>query len=271
MRLVFALAAVSLPALASAQYDGADRVEHNAFSWQGRVPAGRWLYVRNLNGPIRVESTSGDQVLVTADRVTHGDADPRQVRFVVQKADDGQGMVLCALWNAQSTCDERGYHNERNSNGWEGNRQGWVSAAFTVRVPTGVKLDVATVNGGLDVRGATAEVVANTVNGSVRAETDGGPVSARTVNGSVWARMSDAGSAHDLDFATTNGSVTVEMPSSLGAEVELSTVNGRVGTEFPVTLSGRIDPRRLRATIGDGSRHVRLRTVNGSVDLRRAS
>ena len=189
----------------------------------------------------------------------------------MQKADDGQGMVICALWHAESTCDERGYHNERASGSWEGNREGWVSAVFTVRVPSGVKLDLATVNGGLDVRGATAEVVARTVNGSVRAETGGGPVSARTVNGSLWARMSTTGDARDLDFATTNGSVTVEMPASLGAEVELSTVNGRVGTEFPITLSGRIDPRRLRATIGDGSRHLRLRTVNGSVDLRRAS
>ncbi|HEY0777338.1 MAG TPA: DUF4097 family beta strand repeat-containing protein [Gemmatirosa sp.] len=271
MRLLLALVAVCSPALALAQSDGADRVEHNAFTWQGRVPGGRWLYIKNLNGPIRVESTSGDQVVVTADRTTRGDADPNLVRFVVQKADDGQGMLVCALWGSQSSCDERGYHNERSGE-WEGSRRnGWVSAAFTVRVPNGVKLDVATVNGGLDVRGATGEVVANTVNGSVRAETGGGPVSARTVNGSVWARMSDAGTARDLDFATTNGSVTVEMPASLGAEVELSTVNGRVGTEFPVTLSGRIDPRRLRATIGDGSRHVRLRTVNGSVDLRRAS
>jgi hypothetical protein len=50
----------------------------------------------------------------------------------------------------------------------------------------------------------------------------------------------------------------------------MSTVNGRVSTEFPVTISGRIDPRRLRATIGDGSRRVTMRTVNGSVELRRA-
>lgn len=271
MRLLVCLTAL-LPALAAAQSDGPSRVEHNAFSWQGRIPGGRWLYVKNLNGPIRVESGSGDQVVVTADRVSRGDANTADVRFVVQKAGDGQGMVICALWGTRSSCDERGYQAERHTDDWGGNRHDrWVSVEFTVRVPSGVKVDLATVNGGLDVRGATADVVASTVNGSVHAETGGGPVSARTVNGSVWARMSSTGDAHDLDFATTNGSVTVEMPATLGAEVELSTVNGRVGTEFPMTLTGRIDPRRLRATIGDGSRHLRLRTVNGSVDLRRAS
>lgn len=269
--LSLALILPVLPSVTRAQ-DDPSRVEHNAFTWEGRVPAGRWLYVKNLNGPVRVEAASGDQVVITADRATRGDADPRQVRFVAQKAEDGQGEVVCALWGASSTCDEHGYHGERHSGDCGGNGcNGSVSVAFTVRVPRGVRVDLATVNGGLDVRGATADVVANAVNGSVHAETGGGPVSARTVNGSVWARMLGTGDARDLEFSSVNGSVTVEMPASLGAEVELSTVNGRVGTEFPVTISGRIDPRRLRATIGDGSRHVRLRTVNGSVELRRAS
>ena len=209
--------------------------------------------------------------MVTADRTSRGDADPKRVRFVVQKADDGQGVVICAFWNEESSCDERHYDTGRRGDYEGGWNRGWVSADFTVRLARGVKLDLSTVNGGLDVSGAGSEVVAHTVNGSVRAETGGGPVSARTVNDSVWARMLNTGDARDLEFTTVNGSVTVEMPASLGAEVELSTVNGRVGTEFPVTISGRIDPRRLRATIGDGSRHVRLRTVNGSVELRRAS
>ncbi len=63
--------------------------------------------------------------------------------------------------------------------------------------------------------------------------------------------------------------MTIEVPATLGAEVEMSTVNGRVHTDFPMTVSGRIDPRRLRATIGDGSRRLRLRTVNGNVELRK--
>lgn len=268
----FLLGAVLIPAVGAAQPDGPERVERDAFTWQGRVPAGRWLYVKNLNGPIRVEPGSGDQVVVTADRRSRGNADPKQVRFVTQKADDGQGVVICALWTPESTCDERGYHTERHrDDGDDDHDHGWVSADFTVRLPRGVRIDVATINGAVEVRGATDEVVARTINGSVRAETGGGPVSARTVNGSVWARMSETGSARDLEFTTVNGSVTVEMPPSLGADVELSTVTGRVGSEFPVTLTGRIDPRRLRATVGDGSRHVRLRTVNGNVDLRRTS
>ena len=268
--LTIAAALLALPAAAPAtaraqDWDGDARVERNAFTWAGAVPAGRWIYVRNLNGPVRVER-GGDRVEVTADRRARGGADPNRVRFVVQKAGDGQSAIVCALWDDRGSCDERGSHYDDRG---DDRRRGSVSVDFTVRVPAGVRVDVNTVNGGLEVRGVLGEVVARTVNGSVHAETGGGPVSAQTVNGSVDARMASTGDARDLDFGTINGSVNVELPPSVGAEVELSTVNGRVNTEFPVTIQGRIDPRRLRATVGDGSRRVRLHTVNGSVTLRR--
>ena len=254
--------------LAAAAQD-AERREPDAFTWSGSIPAGRWIYLRNLNGPVRVERGTSDRVEVTAERRWGRDADPQRVRFTTTRAGDGESMIVCALWTERASCDEDGYSSGRD--GWRddgGDR--WVSVHFVVRVPDGVRVDVRTVNGSLEVRGATAEVVARTTNGGVRAETLGGPVDARTTNGSIFASMRSVGDARDLEFRTTNGSVTVEMPANLGAEVEMSTVNGRVSTEFPVTISGRIDPKRLRARVGDGSRRVSMRTVNGSVELRRA-
>jgi hypothetical protein len=66
-----------------------------------------------------------------------------------------------------------------------------------------------------------------------------------------------------------NGSVIAEFANDLDADVDLSTVNGRFVTDFPVTISGRIDPRRLRATLGKGGPRIRLSTVNGNVELRK--
>jgi hypothetical protein len=270
LRPVIAVAALAaaLPAAAHAQWDDEQReqrVQRDAFAWDGTVRAGRWLYLRNVNGGIRVER-GGDRVEVRAQLRANGDARFDDVRFVAQRARDGQSMVICALWYEGSSCDEEGYRGSRDRND---RRNGSVSAEFTVRLPEGVRLDLSSVNGGLQVRGASSEVVARTVNGGIRVETLGGPVSARTVNGSIDARMSSVGDARDLEFTSTNGSVTVALPGNVGADVELATVNGRVSTDFPITVSGRIDPRRLRATIGDGSRRLRIRTVNGSVELRK--
>jgi hypothetical protein len=258
-----AAALAAAPRAAAAQSD-------TDFTWSGRIPSGRWIYVKNMNGEIRVERGTGSSVEVTARKRANDGGDPASVRIVTLKASDNESMVVCALWSEDSSCDQDSYRGGRNRNRDWDDRRGNVNVTFTVRVPDGVKVDVMTVNGGLQVDGVGAEVVARTTNGSVRAETRGGPVRAHTTNGSITARMGALGDARELDFTTTNGSVTVEVPPSLGAEIEMSTVNGRVETEFPVTLSGRIDPRRLRATIGDGSRRVRMKTVNGSVSLRKA-
>jgi DUF4097 and DUF4098 domain-containing protein YvlB len=48
-------------------------------------------------------------------------------------------------------------------------------------------------------------------------------------------------------------------------------VNGSLTSDFPIMVQGRMNPRRIRATIGKGGRRIRLETVNGSVELRKAS
>jgi hypothetical protein len=260
-------AVLLLPALAGAAAAQARRDEPDSFQWEGRVPVGRWVYLHNVNGDVRVEPGTGDRVEVRATKHWRR-GDPDAVKIEAKRARDGESVVVCALWDDERECDEDGYAGRGRRNWWGDDRND-VSVEFTVYVPRGVKVDMNTTNGGITVRGATAEVVANTTNGSVRAETSGGPVSARTTNGSIEARMRELGSARDLEFSTTNGSVIVEVPAALGAEVDMATVNGSVITDFPMTVSGRIDRRRLRATIGDGSRRLRMHTVNGNVELRK--
>jgi DUF4097 and DUF4098 domain-containing protein YvlB len=132
-------------------------------------------------------------------------------------------------------------------------------------------VDLATVNGGIEVRDVSTEVRAATVNGSITARSAGGPVYAKTVNGSINVSMGAMGRADDLEYETVNGAITLEFPANFGADLELSTVNGRVSTDFPITVSGTLSPRRLRGTVGDGRTRVRASTVNGSVTLRKGS
>ena len=273
-----ALAAMLItPTLAAAQerertrdrdrdrYESRDeRRDPEAFRWGGRIPEGSWLRVRNLNGEITVGEADGDEVEVRAvKRWRRGD--PEDVRFEVKR--DGDNVTICALWFDNSECDADSYRTRGRGEHRENND---VSVAFTVRLPRGVKVLASTVNGAVDVRGARSEVVATTVNGRVDAETSGGPVEARTVNGSLHVRMGSVEGSGDLEFATVNGSITVEGPRALDADVEMSTVNGSVRSDYPLTVSGRFTPRNLRGTIGRGGRRLALRTVNGSIELRRA-
>ena len=241
------------------------RVEREAFTWAGRVPEGRWINIRNMNGTIEVEGTSGDRVEVTATRRTRR-GDPDFVRFEVKKyGTNEQDVLVCALWGENSNCSEVDYRSR-----WDSRfRQNEVTVEFRVRVPKGVKVAAHSVNGEVRVEGATAEVDAHSTNGSIFVSTSGGPVNAETTNGSVHAVMGKFNLRGDLRFESTNGSVIAEFADDIDAEVDLSTTNGRFLTDFPVTISGRIDPRRLRATLGKGGPRIRLHTTNGNVELRR--
>ena len=256
-----ALAAAAPLADAAAQ----SRIEREAFTWEGRINQGRWINVRNLNGPIEVLRGTSDKVEVVATRITRR-GDPEYVRFEVHKYGPlEQDVLICALWGENSECDARTYRTRND--GYQ--RRHEVNVEFRIRVPRGVRVAMHTVNGEVRVDDVDSEVDAETVNGGVFVRTSSGPVNARTVNGSVRATMGRFELDTDLQFSSINGTVVAEFAEDINADVELSTTNGRFLTDFPVTISGRIDPRRLRATLGKGGPRVRLTTVNGNVELRK--
>ena len=268
MRLIQQLVlatALAAPATVAAQDRQGGR---EPFTLSERVPQGQWVRVRNLNGAMHVRASSSDRVEITATKNWRR-GDPNDVRIETKKSGDGS-ILICAIWVSSNTvCTEDQYATRDDDRRDRWNDRNDVSVDFEIRVPSGVKVGVWSVNGGVSVDGATSEVRASTVNGSVNAASSGGPVRANTVNGSVRATMGRLDGSEDLDFSTVNGSVVAEFAGDIDANIELSTVNGRFQTDWPVTITGRIDPRHLRATLGKGGRRIRLTTVNGNVELRR--
>jgi hypothetical protein len=262
LRRLTLTALVVAPTLLGAQ----DRQSDRTWSLSERVPTGQWIRVRNLNGDLRVRASSSDKVEITATKSWRR-GDPKDVRIETKKSSDGS-ILVCAFWTEDATCSESGYHSESHNDGWR-RRDNDVAVDFEIRVPKGVKVGVFGVNGGVSVEGASSEVRAGTVNGSVDAVSMGGPVQASTVNGSVHATMGRFDGDQDLNYSTVNGTVIAEFTGDVDADIDLSTVNGRFQTDWPVTISGRIDPRRLKATLGKGGRRIRMSTVNGNVELRK--
>ena len=240
-----------------------DSQSDKSFTWSGVIPNGKRIMIKDINGGIDVQHSTTGRVEVSGEKRWRR-GDPRDVRIEQKKI--GDEVLICALWHEDSRCDEDGIHTSRNS---RSNDHNDVSVHFIVKVPDGVRVDIATVNGALTVNGVTTEVRATTVNGGIDARSAGGPVRAHTTNGSIHVSMGSIGNADDLEYETVNGSVTIDLPATFGAQLELGTVNGRVTTDFPITISGTLSPRRLRGTVGDGRTRLRATTVNGSVTLRK--
>jgi Toastrack DUF4097 len=254
------LIAFAAPAYAQHDWDGPSQYDSSFSSKQSIAPGGT-IRVENLNGSIDVVASDNGTTTVNAvKRWRRGD--PSMVRILVEPGNNG--VTVCALWSDEKSCSDHGSH------GYHGNRHNDVSVQFTVHVAKGVKVDLNTVNGSVDVSGATASVDAETVNGRVEVATLGGPVTAKTVNGNVHATIEHLIKSNEpLELETVNGSVQLEAPSDLSADVDAETTNGGIQSDFPLTISSGMIGKHIHGTVGQGGRRVQLHTTNGSVKLRK--
>jgi hypothetical protein len=234
------------------------------FAWAGEMEPESVVRIRNTNGRITVKEAAGSSVQVSGTRSWRMGF-PEHVDFIVDRA--GSDVTVCAVWGKRGRCDARSYKIRRSM--WDRLLRRAVTVDFVIAVPRGVRVDVLTTNGDVDVQGAGAQVTAATTNGDVSVATSNGPISASSVNGDVIASMDSLTGSEDIDLTTVNGDVTASVPTGLDVELVMNTVNGRIDTDFPLTTSGRIDGRRLSGTLGAGGRKLTLTTVNGDAELRR--
>jgi hypothetical protein len=177
-RILAAIAAIAIvPVAASAQGDGRAA---ETWTWGGRVDAGHWMGVHNVNGSVTFEPSSDNQVHVTAVKHTNRGGSIDEVTFqVVQEAGD---VSICAIWHDNGRCSIRGFQQFERDNDHQNNR---TTVTFTVLVPRNIRVRAASVNGGVRVHEVGTEVRASTVNGTCEVSNAGGPVRASTVNGGV--------------------------------------------------------------------------------------
>jgi len=248
----------------------ADATSQNArsdeFRWSGRIAQGAAVEIKGINGDITAEpATDGDVQVVAVKSSRRGDLNSVELKVV----EHAGGVTICAIYpNDDSinpnTCEPRGSGEHRNV----GNND--VRVDFTVRVPPRVGFIARTINGEIGATSLASNVVSNTVNGSVRISTSG-YAEATTLNGQISARLGDANWPEALTFKTLNGEITLDLPADTSTEVKAETLNGTINSDFPIGLKSLTSRRRLNGRIGAGGRELVLKTLNGSINLRRAS
>ncbi len=229
------------------------------FHWHGAIAAGHQVEIKGFNGAVHAVAADGQEVEVTAIRRSQG-RNPADVPIAVVLRDGN--VTVCAT--------APGAGNDCGSVDEGPGRSGGVSVEYTVRVPKGVLFAANTVNGGISAEGLTAAVQVETVNGGIEISTTGG-VHAQAVNGSI--RASVGGTAGDLSFATVNGSIAVSLPSNASVDVKAQTVSGSISTDFPLNIPRTRPgtPKEASGQIGSGGHDLSMETVNGSIELKKAS
>jgi Putative adhesin len=129
---------------------------------------------------------------------------------------------------------------------------------------------VTTVSGDLTLSKISGEVDVETVSGDMTIEA--GELSrarVRTTNGDMELSMKLASNGR-LDAETINGEVTLKILGTVDAEFDIHTFNGEIAScygEEAVRSRERGPGHDLNFTRGSGSARVRIKTLNGGIDL----
>jgi Toastrack DUF4097 len=237
------------------------------FRWNGMVAPGASIEVKGINGEIVAEPASGTEVQVVAEkRSRNTDVNSVQIK-VVQHAG---GVTICALYpNEYGEYRDCGPGDSERKNGSGNIRNNDVQVNFTVKVPDRVGFIGKTVNGRISATSLTGNVVTRTVNGEIKLSTTG-YAEATTVNGEIAARLGNAVWPSSLTFKTVNGEINIDLPATVSTEVDAETLNGSINSDFPLEVTNLKGKKHVKGTIGTGGRDLILKTLNGSINLRRA-
>jgi hypothetical protein len=223
------------------------------FNWRGTIAAGGHLEIKGVNGNVDGAMSDGAEVQVEADIVG-----PLKDKVRVEVVPRGADVAICAVYptkdGGESGCDGKG--------NIQGDR---TKVHFRLKLPRGVPLIAKTVNGNVNLQRLQSNVEAHTVNGTVQLETNES-ASAHTVNGPITASLGRL--TQPVEFHTVNGTVSISLPRGSGANVSVSVVNGSIDSGLPMTVTGKVSPKSINGKIGGGGPELKVRTVNGSVNIR---
>ncbi|HSK20826.1 MAG TPA: hypothetical protein VK912_16855 [Longimicrobiales bacterium] len=279
-------AATALPA-------SAQRVINERFA---AAPDG-YVRVQNIAGSIKLIGWDRDSIAVTGK--VH---DTPAERFEVHRSGDG---VKIGLWDTTVERAEPSYIEVRvpaRSRVWV--RTG--SAAVFVEGVSGT-LDVNAVGGDIEVRGAPAEVFAESMTGRLTLDVRTSVARAKTVTGAILLRgtIADATATSvsgnvlledafvrrgsfesvdgelrfvgelrrgaSLDFVTHAGAVEFLLPAATDAEFRYSTYEGGLRSEFKTPIrssSSKIKGSEQNFVLGQGGAQVSVRTFRGRLTVR---
>ncbi len=264
LRRLAPIAPVALAVLIAAPLAAQARTD---FHYDKAFPAGREISVHNINGDIKVTTSTSGKVEVVGTKF--GDARDRDyIKAVTQET--SRGLVICVVDDdADSYCDDDGVHmHSHGSRNWD---HGGMN--LTVAVPTNLIVSASSVSGNVTVSGAHGDVTGGSVSGDVHMDhLHATSVNAHTVSGDVDVRIDELTGNGDLSFHTVSGDVTLEVPQGFAADLSMATVSGDVDSDFPMTLggNGRVGRRSLNARIAGGGRRLDVKTVSGSLRIRPA-
>jgi DUF4097 and DUF4098 domain-containing protein YvlB len=126
-------------------------------------------------------------------------------------------------------------------------------------------------DGSQEVNGVDGKLRALTGDGHIRADGRFDELDLKTGDGRVDARAT-AGSALATSWKleSGDGTITLEVPENLAADVDLHTGDGHIDLDMPITTSGKIREGEVHGKLNGGGNLLMIHTGDGSIRLRKS-
>jgi len=245
-----------------------------------------FLFIYNISGSIKVEGYSGTKVLLEIDKTISADDDKtletgkKEFKLGFDQKSDTVLAYIAAPYDSRP---RRNWQHNENDRDIEYN----YKVNFTVKVPSGTNLHIATVNDGIiTVDNVSGTLHINNVNEGILVKNAKGTTFAHTVNGDVsvnyLSNPPEASSYH-----TINGNIRVSYQPGFSADLTFKSMHGDFFTDFteaqmlPASTT-KVQDKKGREAIyklntittvrfGKGGKTFKFETLNGNVYIKKQS
>jgi DUF4097 and DUF4098 domain-containing protein YvlB len=242
--------------------------------------AEEWSKTYNISGrsDLRVETSDANI------RVTTWDQNTIEAKVITSRYKIGEGGIrIDERQTGDSVEIEVHYPHHNFTIGWESHRVDIIvqmprEGRVNLRTGDG-KIDVAGLKGEMDLHTGDGSINLDEVDGKLHATTGDGHIQAsgrfdelglKTGDGHVDVRANNGSSlAAGWRLETGDGSVSLEVPGDLSADVDLHTSDGHIDLDMPVTTEGKIRQNEIHGKLNGGGSLLTIRTGDGSIHLRK--
>lgn len=242
--------------------------------------AEEWSKTYNISGKpdLRIETSDANI------RVTTWDQNTIEAKVITTHYKIGEGGIRVDERQTGDSVEIEVHYPHHNFNiGWESHRVDIIvqmprEGRANLRTGDG-KIEVAGLKGEMDLHTGDGSINLDSVDGKLHATTGDGHIRAsgrfdelglKTGDGHVDVRANNGSSlAAGWRLETGDGSVSLEVPGDLSADVDLHTSDGHIDLDMPVTTEGKIRQNEIHGKLNGGGSLLTIHTGDGSIHLRK--
>jgi len=244
--------------------------------------ADEWSKTYSISGKpdLRVETSDANI------RVTTWDQNTIEAKVITIRYKIGEGGIRVDERQSGDTVEIEVHYPHHDFNvGWGSHRVDIIiqmprEGKVNLRTGDG-RIEVASLKGDMELHTGDGSVNLDGVDGNLHATTGDGHIQAngrfdnlglKTGDGRVDVRaLTGSSLASGWKLETGDGSVSLEVPGDLAADVDLHTSDGHIDLDMPVTTTGTLRQNEVHGKLNGGGSALTIRTGDGSIHLRKGS